>query len=47
MPMVKRDVRLIVRDDPAQVTGSFDFVTGYDSIMAARQKICFPDFDGR
>ena len=50
MPMVKRDVRLILlRDDPAQVTeSSFDFITSYDSIMAAPSEgFVFPDFDER
>ena len=50
MPLVKRDVRLILlRDDPAQSTDSaFDFITSYDAMMAApADDFVFPDFDER
>ena len=48
MPLVKRDVRLILlRDDPAQDPDcSFDFVTSYDAMMAdPAADFEFPDFD--
>ena len=48
MPLVKRDVRLILlRDDPAQAPDcSFDFVTSYDAMMAdPATDFEFPDFD--
>ena len=48
MPLVKRDVRLILlRDDPAQdLDCSFDFVTSYDEMMAGpATDFEFPDFD--
>ena len=50
MPLVKRDVRLILlRDDPAQSPDStFDFIASYDSMMAApADDFVFPDFDER
>ena len=50
MPLVKRDVRLILlRDDPAQSPESaFDFITSYDAMMAApADDFVFPDFDER
>ena len=50
MPLVKRDVRLILlRDDPAQSPDStFDFITSYDAMMAApADDFVFPDFDER
>lgn len=48
MPLVKRDVRLILlRDDPAQAPDcAFDFVTSYDAMMAdPATDFEFPDFD--
>ncbi len=48
MPLVKRDVRLILlRDDPAQDPDcSFEFVTSYDAMMAdPATNFEFPDFD--
>ena len=50
MPLVKRDVRLILlRDDPTQSPDSaFDFITSYDAMMAApADDFVFPDFDER
>jgi len=50
MPLVKRDVRLILlRDDTAQSPESaFDFITSYDAMMAApADDFVFPDFDER
>ena len=50
MPLVKRDVRLILlRDDPAQSPDStFDFIASYDAMMAApADDFVFPDFDER
>ena len=50
MPLVKRDVRLILlRDDPAQSPDStFDFITSYDEMMAVpADDFVFPDFDER
>ena len=50
MPLVKRDVRLILlRDDPARSPESaFDFITSYDVMMAApADDFVFPDFEER
>ena len=50
MPLVKRDVRLILlRDDPAQEPdGPFDFITSYDAMMESpADDFVFPDFDER
>ena len=50
MPLVKRDVRLILlRDDPAlEPQSAFDFITSYDAMMAApAMDFEFPDFDER
>ena len=50
MPLVKRDVRLILlRDDPAQSPEStFDFITSFDAMMAVpADDFVFPNFDER
>ena len=50
MPLVKRDVRLILlRDNPAQAhESSFNFIDTYDQMMAASvDEFLFPDFDER
>jgi fatty-acyl-CoA synthase len=50
MPLVKRDVRLILmRDDPSKEPEcSFDFITTYDAMMLSlEENFVFPDFDER